>query len=283
MDVDAYLARLGVDRAEPPSVAGLARLHRAHVERVPYETLAFQLGESPSIDPPAAAARVAATGRGGYCFHLNGAFWMLLTALGYDARMHRAGVQGDDESAPGISADHLALTVQGLPDEHAPDGVWMVDVGLGDALYEPVPLRDGTFRQGSLSFTLGSSGLEEGAWRLDHDPAGSFVGVDVSAAEATTNDFRTQHARLSTDPASGFVRTPCVQRRHSAGSDVLRGRTLTRRDGGRVTATTLDGAEEWFGAVRDVFGLPLDELTQSDRNRLWKRASEAHERWLEGR
>ena len=41
---DAYLHRLGLD-AEPPSVAALARLHRRHVERVPYETLWIHGGE----------------------------------------------------------------------------------------------------------------------------------------------------------------------------------------------------------------------------------------------
>ena len=35
---DAYLDRLGLE-AEPPSANGLRRLHRRHVEEVPYETL----------------------------------------------------------------------------------------------------------------------------------------------------------------------------------------------------------------------------------------------------
>lgn len=35
--VTAYLDRLGLD-AEPPSLQALTRLHRAHVERIAYET-----------------------------------------------------------------------------------------------------------------------------------------------------------------------------------------------------------------------------------------------------
>ena len=42
--LDAYLARLGLDR-EPPSVEAMFRLHEAHAERIPYETLWIQLGE----------------------------------------------------------------------------------------------------------------------------------------------------------------------------------------------------------------------------------------------
>ena len=78
---DAYLHRLGLD-AEPPSVDALFRLHRAHVERVPYETLWIQLGEPWDIGPAASVVRIATAGRGGYCFHLNGAFSELLAALG---------------------------------------------------------------------------------------------------------------------------------------------------------------------------------------------------------
>ena len=49
------------------------RLHRAHVERVPYETLWIQLEQYWDIDPIASATRIATETRGGYCFHLNGA------------------------------------------------------------------------------------------------------------------------------------------------------------------------------------------------------------------
>ena len=46
----SYLARLGLD-AEPPTAAALVRLHRAHVERVPWETLWIHCGETWGTDP----------------------------------------------------------------------------------------------------------------------------------------------------------------------------------------------------------------------------------------
>jgi N-hydroxyarylamine O-acetyltransferase len=78
---DAYLARLGLER-EPPSVDALARIQRAHVERVPYETLWIHLGERWTVEPVASAERIARRRRGGYCFHLNGALSDLLRDLG---------------------------------------------------------------------------------------------------------------------------------------------------------------------------------------------------------
>ena len=44
--------------------------------------------------------------------------------------------------------NHLVLTVDGLHTDENPLGTWYVDAGLGDALYEAVPLAAGDFRQG---------------------------------------------------------------------------------------------------------------------------------------
>src|SRR5690242_7380274 len=107
VDVYGYLARLRLDQPGPPSVEGLRRLHRAQVERVAYENLEIQLGRVLSIDPVASFGRVVA-GRGGYCFHCNGAFGLLLSALGYSVRWHRGGVQGRAEPVPvGATGNHL--------------------------------------------------------------------------------------------------------------------------------------------------------------------------------
>jgi hypothetical protein len=75
------------------------------------------------------------------------------------------------------NANHLALTVDGLPDDVAPGRSWLVDVGL------------------------------------DHDPTGSFTGMDVTMAPASTSDFLTMRQQISTSPGSGFVRVSTAQRR----------------------------------------------------------------------
>src|SRR4051812_40437510 len=112
MDPAAYLRRIGVDDPGPPSVAGLRALQRAHVERVPYETIEIHMGRSPTVAPHEAARRVVERRRGGYCYHLNGSFSLLLDALGYDVTWHRGGVQARSEPEPvGATGSHLALTV----------------------------------------------------------------------------------------------------------------------------------------------------------------------------
>src|SRR4051812_50049913 len=133
MDVTGYLERLGLG-AEPPGLVALRRLHAAHVERVPYDPLEIQLGRPTPLDPAASVARIL-RGRGGYCYHLNGAFSALLRALGYQVTRHLGGVQSTAERTAGASANHLVLTVSGLP---GPDR-WLVDLGMGHRLPRPPP------------------------------------------------------------------------------------------------------------------------------------------------
>ncbi len=282
MDPAAYLARLRVEHPGPPSAAALRALHEAHVERIAYEALEIQLGCPTTVDPHDSAARILGRHRGGYCYHLNGAFSLLLDALGYDVVWHRAGVQVNADPAPvgaGI-ANHLALTVHGLPSEESPSGDWLVDVGLGDALHGPLPLREGTYVQGPFHYRLSRSELEPGGWRWEHDPRGSFVGMDFRAERATQDDFRARHEYLSTSPQSPFVRTCTVQRRDAGGVDELTGCVLRRIGDGEGPPRTLETSAEWFGALRDVFDLPLGDVDAAARERLWARVRRAHEAWI---
>lgn len=280
-DRERYLTRLGVPSdLRHPSVAGLEALSAAHVERIPYEVVDIQLGRPTTIEPADSVHRITRRHRGGYCYHLNGAFSVLLRALGYDVRWHRAGAQYHGEPPPGAIGNHLALTVAGLPSERCPDGVWLVDVGLGDGLHRPIPLRAGTYRQGPLRFTLGPSSVEPGGWRLDHDERGSFAGMDVRPSGATVADFAAQHHHLSTSPESGFVRTCAVQRRDAEGADMLAGCVVRRLAAEEVPSRTIETAAEWFEVLADVFDLPLTDLERSERDRLWRRVRSTHEAWM---
>jgi arylamine N-acetyltransferase len=279
-DVKGYLRRLALADPGPPSAQALAAIHRAQVERVPYSTIDIHLGRRTTVDPHEAFDRVVATGRCGYCFHCNGALAILLGELGYDVRRHRGGVwSGADEVPLRPFANHLALTVHGLPTEANPEGGWFVDAGLGDALHEPVPLRPCDVRQGPFRYSLESSPVLDGGWRFRHDPSGSFVAMDFEPRLARPADFVRSHRVLSTSPESNFVRYLIVARRDATGSHKLVSCSLTRRDGGGSTTTALNSPAEWFAALADVFLITLDDTTPEERDALWRRARHAQDEW----
>jgi len=278
--VEAYLDRLGLP-AEPPSAQALTRLHRAHVERVPYETFWLHLGEPLGIDPSASMRHVARGGRGGYCFHLNGAFSELLTHLGYRVTRHVAAVHDGDVPTDASWGNHVALVVHDLVGFDNPSGRWYVDVGLGDALHAPLPIVTGEHRDRVMRFTL--STLGGGAFHLGHDPAGSFAGVAVEARPASMPEFAGRHLFNVTSPESSFARTVTAQRRHADGVDLMRGCVLTRR---RLTATDTSTqvfarCGEWLDGLDEIFGIRLDARADATAE-LWRRVLAGHRQWLGG-
>ena len=281
IDVDGYLRRLGVAAPGRPSAEMLGVLHRAHAERVPYECLEIWLDRPTSVHPVESVERIL-RGRGGYCYHLNGAFAALLNALGYHVMRHVGGVQGRAGQPAGVTGNHLALTVSGLPSPAAPQGRWLVDLGMGDGLHEPVPLVEGSYRQGPFRYGLRPSQAEPGGWRFDHDPRGAFLGMDFRDEPVAMSAFTESHRHLSTSPESGFVRTATVQRRDARGADVLRGLHLARV-AATTTGTVLQTPHEWFAALADLFGITLDDVPPAGRERLWRRLVTAHEQWAAGR
>jgi arylamine N-acetyltransferase len=274
-EVDAYLRRLGLD-PEPPSAEALVHLHRAQVERVPYETIWIHLGQQWGIDPIDSFRRVAHEGRGGYCYHLNGAFCELLGALGYRVSRHIGGVHGPEGPSAEALTNHLVLTVEGLPTDANPEGRWYVDAGLGDALYEPLPLEAGNYQQTPMRFGLTETKDGVGDWHLTHDPTGSFAGMSFRLGAVSIDAFRERHAYLSTSPESGFVRVLTAQRRHATGVDLLRGLVLTRIDGEQHSERVLDRRGDWLAVITDVFGVRLD-VEPAALESLWAKVVAAHE------
>ncbi len=273
--VSNYLRRLGIEH-EPPSVEGLFHIHRAHVERVPYETTWLHMGEQWDIDVDSSIERVAVGGRGGYCFHLNGSLARLLALLGYDVSHHVGGVHGPEPSADDLT-NHLVLVVSGLPSADNPSGQWYVDAGLGDALRDPLPLRAGTYRQGPMTFVLEETPGGIADWHFIHDPLGAFAGMNFRSSVTELDAFENMHRHLSTSPESGFVRTVTVQRRDRAGVTALRALTLTRRDENGTATSIVTDRNEWFTLLADEFLLTLDGVDDSARDRLWASAVASHD------
>ena len=257
----------------------LFEMHRGHVRNIPYETTWIHLGERWGVDQEDSLRRIAHRRRGGYCFQLNGAFALLLVTLGYDVTLHHGGVHGPDGPDAARMMNHLVVLVRNVPSEHNPDGSWYVDAGLGDGLFQPIPLRIGEFRQGPFTFGLARIDGTVADWDLTHDPTGSFRGMAFREAPARIEEFAARNTELSTAPESGFVKLVTAQRRDADGVDLLRGLVLHRIGTETAPERIITSEADWFDVLYEVFDLALDDVGSDDRHRLWERVSATHRTW----
>src|SRR6202167_2104228 len=133
--VVAYLDRVGVAAPAVCDAAGLRTLHRAHQLTVPFENLSIHLADPISLDERDLIDKIVRRRRGGFCYELNGAFALLLEALGGQVRRVGARVYG--EAGLGPPFDHLALIVR--PADGS--GPWLADVGFGSHSDYPLLLE----------------------------------------------------------------------------------------------------------------------------------------------
>jgi arylamine N-acetyltransferase len=272
-----YLARLGLDETGPPSVDALADLQARHLDRVVFENLEIQRGRPTTADYAESAERIVKHGRGGYCFHLNGAFGLLLEALGYEVSRRRGTVQPPG-GAPGRLLNHLVVLVHGLPTSANPQGTWWVEVGFGDGPTGPMALRTGAREDDPHAYSIEPSPVYAGGWRLLEEGGSSGI-VDADTAPPPAAEVAAAHERLSTSPESGFVRTATFQRRRAGRVDVLRARMLSRVERAGTHTTLLADEREWFAALADVFGLALPDVDAAERRALWERVRVQHDAW----
>lgn len=281
--VQTYLTRLGLD-VEKPSIEALIRLHRAHVERVPYETFWIHLGQNWGIDAMESFTRAATTQRGGYCFQLNGGLITLLSHLGYRVSINPANVHGAEGPEHVKLENHAAIIAEGLPSENNPNGRWWVDVGLGDALHEPMPLMDTVVNQDAMHFgmeVVGKNGV--GDWHLIADPTCWIAGVNMAEQPVSMSYFVDRHHFNMHSPESGYAKVVTAQLRKPHGKTILRGCVLTKTDGDVVTTHTSTSLPEWLAVLGDEFGLTFENVTETSLKKLWVKVQKIHEEWLQTR
>jgi N-hydroxyarylamine O-acetyltransferase len=269
--VTRYLARLGYSASPATTVAGLAGLHRRHMDEVPYENLAIMLGRPDPTNPGETLERIAAGGNAGYCFHHNGAFEVVLRALGFavERRFGHVWSTPADRAAPRLNHLVLIVTVDG----HR----WWPDLGLGDGFRDPVQVVAGKIRQGPFRYEI--TDLSAGEWTFRHDrPAGSFAAVDVRPSRPSDAEVATAHRVLSTPPDGRFTRVLVVQRRDDTGVEVLRGIRHQRTGDGAFTRD-LASYDEWRETLV-ILGVSLAGATDSELRTLHARMLAAHTEWV---
>lgn len=244
MNIDAYLARIGLEGSVTLSVEGLERLQRAHLTAVPFENLDVFHRRGVETTPEWSVPKIVDRGRGGWCYEVNGAFATLLENLGFAVRWLGAVVL----PATGPVPDHLALEV-------ILDRPYLVDVGFGDSFIRPLPLDTaGPHDGGDALYRFDVDGQLKTLVKVGADGPEPQYQFDADSYAFT--DFEPSSLRLQTEQGLKWTEKPFATRLLDGGPDrvtLLLDRIKFRRNG--VWTEIPVSADEWADLLHEWFGL----------------------------
>jgi len=245
--LDAYLARIRVDRPVSLDLHSLSKLHRAHLMTFTWEALDAFMGWPSSITPASAFAKMVEGRRGGWCYEMNGLFGAALDALGF--RVTRLCGAVDREKLGDIAiGNHLTLRVD-------LDRAYLAEVGVADAIVEPVPLAVGPISQRRFDFSI--TPTEDGWLRFNNHVDGIARSFDFRADHSDEAAMAATHGWLMQDPGSPFTNALAVLRHTADGYVALQNDCLRTVTPGSVREQPITSAHHLADTFETVFDLDV--------------------------
>jgi N-hydroxyarylamine O-acetyltransferase len=259
-DLRAYLDRIGFSGRAEPTLDCFREIHRRQAFAIPYDTLDIMLGRRHDRDIDRIFEKMVTKRRGGWCYESHVLLHWALREIGFAARIVIAGIHREQMGDIKLG-NHTAVLVD-------LDETYLADLGLGDGIRDPIPLRAGIYDQGRLRFALEVTG--DGYWRFRNH----------AFAYPTNFDFRDEKLdeelidRYSAAYQSGadplYVKNLACQIMEPESVICLSGRVLRHKtpDG---TSKRLVTEGEFETVLQDVFGIVDDEARS-----VWPRVAARH-------
>ncbi|GAU86073.1 arylamine N-acetyltransferase [Bosea sp. BIWAKO-01] len=247
--LDAYLARIGVTQPVSLDIRGLSTLHRAHLMSFTWEALDAFMGWPSSITPRSAFTKMVEGKRGGWCYEMNGLFGAALSALGFRVTRLCGGV--DRERLGDIAiGNHLTLRVD-------LDRPYLAEVGVADAIIEPVPLVVGPISQRGFDFSIVPT---DGGWlRFNNHRRGIAKSFDFRPGQSDEAAMAATRGWLMQDPGSPFTNALAVLRHTADGYIALQNDGLRRVTANDVREQRITSADHLAETFETVFDLAVPE------------------------
>ena len=252
---DAYLARIGYtgDGAlTKETLDTLVYLHQCHV---PFEDLdVFDALAPLRLDAEGLYDKVVTRRRGGFCFELNGAFLLLLRAMGFDAYNCMARVAANRTDAGNLSHRSTVVRLDGRR--------YVCDVGLGGPM-PPFAVELSAPPQTRLGETYWAEPSHDGWWlvrRLDENNQAAGV-IPFTTTAFLFKDFEPLCQALVANTASSFRTHRIANLRTADGYRNLRDDILSVRDAHGKREIPVP-PEDLPRVLDEYFGMNYSEIYQ---------------------
>jgi N-hydroxyarylamine O-acetyltransferase len=250
VNIAAALERIRYRGSRAPDLQNLRALQHAFLESVPFENLDIHIGRKISLDPARIHEKIVVRRRGGFCYECNGLFADLLASLGYEVSRHSARMSLGDRVGPEF--DHMVLLV-------ALDRVYLVDVGNGQSVRDPLPLvGDDLSEAEGVEYRVAT---HPDGYALYHRQAGAewrprFL---FSTMPRKPSEFAGMCEFHQTSPDSVFTKQRLATIATPEGRLTLLGRRFTEVQGSERIERDLTSEPEMFDLLRRRFGIDLTE------------------------
>jgi N-hydroxyarylamine O-acetyltransferase len=196
---------------------------------------------------------------------MNGLLGWALGEIGFSVT-RMAGAAMRQERGDFTIGNHLVLRID-LPDEPAP---WIADVGFGDGILDPFPLRPAELQAEGHRFRL--EVMDAGWWRFHNHEFGGAKSFDFTLPPADPAVLAEKCAWLQSAPDSPFVMNLICQRWRGGEVLQLLGRTYRQIRPGVRQERTIGSADELMSVLTRDFNLDVPEIET-----LWPRIVARHE------
>ena len=256
MNIEKYLARIGITEIKQPSLDFLTELQNQHLLSIPFEDLDVPDRDKIVLDLDRIYQKIIMSMRGGFCYELNGLFHWLLTSLGYKVDMLSARVFNHERKDLGPEFDHMTLLVHLEKD-------YLIDVGFGDSFRTPLEFPNGELwdvsgyykiiRVAEDEFDL--KRRENYEWKLQYK---------FSITPHKFIDFEDMCEYQQTFPGSIFRNRMVCTIATQTGRITLGDSSLTITDNGTKTKTELKNKDEFYQLLKKYFQISLNPILPAD-------------------
>lgn len=270
IDLDAYVARIGLDHRPTPDLDSLRAIIRHHTASIAFENVDQFCRIPCPLDPPSLEAKLVHGRRGGWCYEHNLLLMNALDQIGFDVTGLAARVtwmRTDDLPVPARTHMLIRVDLDGRR--------YVVDVGFGGlTVTAPVALEPDVIQPTPHEpVRLVAVG---GDYELEAELRGAWTPLyRFSLDEHVLADYEIASWYLSTNPESRFLTNliaarPDHDRRYALLDTTLTTHPLNSRSPERHTVATV---EELLDVLRGTFllDIPDSEAITSGLQRLFER------------
>jgi len=248
MDKEKYLNRINFKGDINPCLNVLVKLQKSHLFNVPFENLDIHNKIPIILDIDKIYEKIVTNNRGGFCYELNGLFYELLLTLNFDAKRISARVY-KNELGYTPEFDHMAIIVS------IDDSEYLVDVGFGEFIFEPLKLELGTI-QNDPSGNYSIDKYEDEYYRVNKVINDEFIPQYIfTQSERELFEFSGMCEYHQTSPNSHFMQKRLITLPTENGRATITGSILKVKENNSVKERELKDEEEFHAELSNLFNL----------------------------